>query len=293
MAGDNVILNEGAGGETVASDEIGGVQHQRMKIQYGVDGAATDVSAATPLPVLDPMLELARGNITGQSHVNKFGGSPEVASGVQEDIWDGQGTYSFPITADMTHIKQSVDDATMRGETIEVYGLDTNWALVTQTKALDGSNTTTAVALDTAMKRVFRMKVLADVVAAQDVVCVNVGGGTTYAKILAGNNQTLMAIYTVPAGKTGFLDEYYGDVIPTATKNPTATEFRLWFADRHNGYEFQLKHERGATSTKIDVGWAFKVPLVVTQKTDIKISAQPNDKAAKVFAGFDLRLVDD
>jgi hypothetical protein len=38
-------------GESVAADDIGGVKHQRVKIQTGADGSATDVSDANPLPV--------------------------------------------------------------------------------------------------------------------------------------------------------------------------------------------------------------------------------------------------
>lgn len=56
---DNVELNAGSGGATVAADEIAGVQHQRVKIQYGVDGSATDVSDSNPLPIDD-----AGGSIT-------------------------------------------------------------------------------------------------------------------------------------------------------------------------------------------------------------------------------------
>lgn len=38
-------------GESVATDNVSGVNHLRTKIQYGVDGAATDVSSTNPLPV--------------------------------------------------------------------------------------------------------------------------------------------------------------------------------------------------------------------------------------------------
>ena len=47
---DNTTLNTGSGGDVVATDDIGGVKHQRVKIEYGADGSATDVSASTPLP---------------------------------------------------------------------------------------------------------------------------------------------------------------------------------------------------------------------------------------------------
>lgn len=50
---DNTTLNSGSGGDTIATDEISGVKHQRVKIQYGDDGSATDVSDVNPLPIDD------------------------------------------------------------------------------------------------------------------------------------------------------------------------------------------------------------------------------------------------
>lgn len=56
---DNVTLNLGSGGDTLAADDISGVKHQRVKLQYGDDGSATDVSDTNPLPIDD-----AGGSIT-------------------------------------------------------------------------------------------------------------------------------------------------------------------------------------------------------------------------------------
>lgn len=50
---DNTELNSGSGGDTIATDDISGVKHQRVKVQYGADGSATDVSDSNPLPVDD------------------------------------------------------------------------------------------------------------------------------------------------------------------------------------------------------------------------------------------------
>lgn len=49
---DNVQLNSGSGGESLATDDVGGVQYQRVKLTWGVDGVATDASASNPLPVV-------------------------------------------------------------------------------------------------------------------------------------------------------------------------------------------------------------------------------------------------
>lgn len=47
---DNVTVDSGTG-ITVATDDIGGVAYQRVKISQGADGSATDVSSAAPLQV--------------------------------------------------------------------------------------------------------------------------------------------------------------------------------------------------------------------------------------------------
>lgn len=49
---DNVTADPGTGGAVFASDDIGGVQHPRAKIGWGVDGAFVDTSATNPLPVV-------------------------------------------------------------------------------------------------------------------------------------------------------------------------------------------------------------------------------------------------
>lgn len=49
---DNTILNTGSGGDTLATDDIGGVKYPRSKIVIGADGTNDgDVSATNPLPV--------------------------------------------------------------------------------------------------------------------------------------------------------------------------------------------------------------------------------------------------
>lgn len=48
----NIRLNPGSGGETIASDEIAGVQYPKNKIGYGSDGSYIDVQTGVGLPVI-------------------------------------------------------------------------------------------------------------------------------------------------------------------------------------------------------------------------------------------------
>lgn len=47
---DNVGYTPGTG-EIIATDDIGGIQYQRVKTVWGVDGVANDVSVDNPLPI--------------------------------------------------------------------------------------------------------------------------------------------------------------------------------------------------------------------------------------------------
>lgn len=50
---ENVEITPGSG-DTVAADEIGGVKHQRVKLQFGPDGEASDVAHTEALPTTRP-----------------------------------------------------------------------------------------------------------------------------------------------------------------------------------------------------------------------------------------------
>ncbi len=63
MMVDNTQLNLGSGGDLIASDDIGGVKHQKVKMEFGADGTATEVSSANPLPTT---------LITGRTTVGRY-----------------------------------------------------------------------------------------------------------------------------------------------------------------------------------------------------------------------------
>ena len=47
---DNTTINRGTDGDTIATDDIDGVKHQKVKMEFGGDGVATEVTATTPFP---------------------------------------------------------------------------------------------------------------------------------------------------------------------------------------------------------------------------------------------------
>lgn len=80
---DNVAITPGAGA-TIATDDVGGVQYQRVKMAVGTDGTATDVSASNPIPAI--MSDVADIRFLLQALVNRtaiadtYGRQPVIGS---------------------------------------------------------------------------------------------------------------------------------------------------------------------------------------------------------------------
>jgi len=234
----------------------------------------------------------ATGDIIGVDSINKFGSSPSIDDAATWPVWDGGSAYTWPTTASITHARAAVDSAITRGVVIEVQGISLACGLVTQNVTLDGSDSTTEVALTTPLFRVFRMKVLDDTAMDQAIWVGATGFATKQAIIQAGKNQTLMAIYTIPAGKTGYVTGYYCDYVRDAVKDPDGVNFELWVRDNANGYAPQIKHQKGVPKQASGFQHFFKPYFKVNEQSDIFVTGNPDGAAAHCHAGFDIILID-
>lgn len=189
----------------------------------------------------------------GLSHVNKFGYTGVDVNGTST-IWDGNGTsasYPYP-AAGLVSIAS--DDGADAGEAVEVQGLDGDYNPATETINVGATGTTT-------FSRVFRARFLQ--ATNQGEVEIDQGGNLA-AVILEGNGQTLMAVYTIPAGKTGYLLQFQG-----SSDKQTDVKFKLFSREIVDG-AFNLKGQWGVQGGNV-VTYDYKVPLVFTEKTDLRV----------------------
>lgn len=239
---------------------------------------------------VDFMKEIPKGTFVTLNAINKFGSSPKIDDGDTWAVWDGASAYTWPTTASITHLRSAVDSAITQGVIVQIQGLDTNYDLVIQEITTDNSDSTTEVVLTTALRRVFRMKVLDDTTMDEDLWVGPTGFASKQGIIQAGNNKTLMAIYTVPARCTAYITNYYFDYVRDSVKDPDGINFSLWFRDNTNGYASQLKHQKGIPKQASGFQHFFKPYYKATEKTDIFVTGTPDGADAHCHAGFDIIL---
>jgi len=232
----------------------------------------------------DWKLNVARGKLRNSFSVHKFGRNTAPANGVEETVWDGSNLYpwaTWDAGADNVYLKSSATGD--ESKTIFIQGLDADFNLQSETVTLDASDSTTGVASANTYVRLFRMYNTGNTDFVGDVGAhYGSAGGTLVAQILIGQGQTLMALYTIPAGHTAYLMKY--DFSGSAN---AAISSRLLFCEP-NGV-FRIQHSGSVYSGQY--AYEFQVPLSIPEKTDIDLRLTAGTGSAVLSANFDLLVV--
>ena len=245
-------------------------------------------------PVVNYDNLVSAGCIPSTSYVHKFGRNPSCTTGNPDIIWDvGGSAYTWPTGACIISVvSTSASDASAGAgaRTVSVQGLDGDGLDQSETVTLDG---TTPVTTAASFLRVNRMRVLTAGSdgnnAGQIAACAN---GTAIAAISASNNQTLMAIYTIPASKVGLMNAWYGSVNKSSAVAAGTAAADLRVFARPNGEVFQLKEHVGMNEDGQSLfQYQFVPPVKYDALTDLYVSACVDAANTDVSAGFDITLM--
>ena len=251
---------------------------------------------------LNTALEVARGNVSGVTVEHKFGRNPDIdTTSDPEDIWDAGGIWVAPTTSRVHQIASTDanDDTDGAGtnagaRTLTVFGLDSAFALQQEDITLDGQSN---VATANTYTMIYRMIVLTAGGTGSNegiITATADNDGTVTAQINIGNNQTGMAIYQIPAGKVGFLPNFYGSL---ADSGGVGANVDIQLLVQPDGGVFNVKQFHGLVSAgAAHFNHIFPIPFPqdgLAEKTTIKMQAKTTSASdAVVSAGFDIILVD-
>ena len=235
---------------------------------------------------------ISAGDLTGYSAINKFGRNPNIG-GAPETIWMYGGRYVY-LTSPSTVYAHSADtDDSVSGtgaRTVTIQGLDGNYESIEETVTVRSGVATTAQFL-----RVFRAFVvtsgstgtnegniiISTGAAGTGTVLADIGTigtGTTY-----GLGQTQLALYTIPADKTGYLTAWnigVGSYNDSVTVSLLSREFNSAFRTR------DIMDVPGGSHVR-----NYSVPIKLPAKTDVEIIGIAST-GTNISSSFDIILVD-
>ena len=223
-------------------------------------------------------LQVVRNQVENHKTVFKFGFNPDV-NGTEETIWDVGGIYAYPSSAvAMTVTTDAGTPANDNGVKVIVFGLDEDYNEVNQEVTLAGAGTATTTQT---FLRVFRAYVSGSQAPTGNLNITN--GGTTYARISLGENQTLMALWTVPAGYTGFLDH-----VNIATGTTNSNQYvTAQIVQRTQGGVFRVMMKQTLGSGGV-ADFLIRYPIAVSEKTDLEVRAESSGSNNLISANFSM-----
>jgi len=226
-------------------------------------------------------LQVSRGLINGHKRVFKFGYNGEIQN-VEETIWDVGGLYTYPSSA-VTMTATSSSGATDEDVEVTIQGVDTNYAELSETVTLNASGTATTTG---SFLRVYRAFVSGSTASAGNITIAN--GGTTYAYVSASDQQTLMALWTVPAGYTAYLFQL--DTTAFTVQNNKVATIRMLTRELNGVFRTQNKFDLFEGSYHQDI----TCPKPIPEKTDIEFRAIADSSNAdlRVAATFDIIYIE-
>jgi len=242
---------------------------------------------------IDFLLSVAMGNEEGFKVVHKFGENPDIDAGSYEDVWEQGGSYTYPATAITNYISSSDNNDT---EEVIVIGLDSDWNEQSQLVTLQGQ-TKTEIGSGLTWIRVFRAyndngSDLTGIVYIYEDDTVTDGVPQTVSKIKAvinnGNNQTQMATYSIPNGKTGYI---LSAGVSLSKKKDGLSNVKLM--SREFGKVFRVRDflEVSAAGTSA-IDREYHSPIEIQAKSDIKIMADSSVSGSGVASSFCLLIRD-
>lgn len=181
----------------------------------------------------DFLIEVAKGQVQKHSLIFKYGRSPELDSAdAPADVWtyaDDAADYTYPTVAVPNFISSSNNADTTE---VTVEGLDADWNPQSATVTLAG-NTKTEIGTGLTWMRVFRAfnsgssSIAGTVYVYEDDTTTTPGvpddPTKVKAHILAVDQQTYMALYTVPDGHTAYFLGGAVSLITGASASKSAT----------------------------------------------------------------------
>jgi len=245
------------------------------------------INSIPSLPLLDRGLIDYDGTYPNRQMVKLFGRAPDVDN-TYVDVWEGPtSTYVFPATAQQMAVVSTSANDTSAGtgaQKVTIQYLDNNYVARTEVVTLNGTTPVNTVATNILrVNKMYSSQVGTNHYPVGDIALKNTGGTVTYSQMKAGRNTAQQIIYTVPAGKTLYISQWFAAAGASAANHFTQIILRstAWDGYSVTGGGFLTVDPVSAQDG--NVVQPFIIPIKIPATSDIKVSAISDGGSANVI----------
>lgn len=232
---------------------------------------------------------IAEGAISGHYSLLKFGTRASISAATQSVMWEGTNPlYTYLSTAQQLKVVSASAQDGVGGtgiRTLTIHGLDANFLEVSEIITMNGI---TQITTTNSFIRIYRAYGSTSGASLTNVGAITIydnAGTLQLLTIPAGDGQTLMTIWTVPAGKVAYLTQ-----MSVSTDSNKGARISLYTRLNDGGtlYPWQIKYRAylfGGNNT-----FPLVIPFKILAKTDIEIRILTPASAGTTSAGATFEL---
>lgn len=214
---------------------------------------------------------VAEGDVLNHTGLLKFGTRTNVAAATNSLVWEGTNAlYTYLTTAEQLKVSSaSANDVAVTGtgaRTLTIEGLDANFAIQSETINMNG---VTVVTTTKSFIRIFRAYVFTSggLYSNDGIITITNNAGTVQLLVItAGDSQTLMTMWTVPANNSLFLTNAS---FSTDSNKGARVSIRTRQLDGGIDYPWRIKYRAYIFSG--NENFPFSIPFKIDAKTDIEV----------------------
>jgi len=225
-------------------------------------------------------IDIAKGIVPGRTAVRRFGHNGDCGD-TEETIWEASSLYVYLTSAERLKVSSDAAatdiPASTGAWTVLIYGMDANYRVITETVTLENPGPVTTI-------QSFLRVCIAQVVTAGtggknagNISIKNNADTNTIGYIPIGENETHMALCTVPAGQRFIMLARQGGELAAKVSH-------ILFYIREFGSVWRLKRDIVVKDSHFYV--RMSMPWLIPPKADLEVRATATAGAGIVFGGF-------
>jgi len=228
-------------------------------------------------------------------NVVKFGYNKDIDSNAEETIWAQGGQWQPTTGAETVSIVSSSTNDTNGGtgaNLLAIFGLDADYIAVSElTIALSG---TTPVTSSLSYRYINRLAVAFSGSGLKNEGTITVTqstSGVVLATIPPDESITQQAVYTIPAGYTGYLQGIYVNGGKTSGGSVQLIEYEVYSYNNLSNTRYRVSTAVEDASSGNSLTFEFPFANPTAEKNTLYVNASTNTNNTQVFCRFFMRLI--